>query len=66
MTLHHRELKNYHFIEAIKNSFFSNKNSHKTLVDLFAYPQKGTGYVYNNFKNKITKIWWKGFFKKKD
>ena len=60
-----QRIKKLSLYEAIKNSFFSNKNSHKTLVDLFAYPNKGTGYVYNNFKNKIAKLGGKIYLKKK-
>ena len=60
-----QRIKKLSLFEAIKNAFFSNKNSHKTLVDLFAYPQKGTGYVYNNFKNKIIKFGGKVLLKKR-
>ena len=60
-----QRIKKLSLYEAIKNSFFSNKNSHKTLVDLFAYPNKGTGYVYNNFKIKIAKLGGKVFLKKR-
>jgi protoporphyrinogen oxidase len=60
-----QRIKKLSLYEAIKNSFLSNKNSHKTLVDLFAYPNNGTGFVYDNLKNKITKFGGKIFLNKR-
>ena len=60
-----QRIKKLSLYEAIKNAFFSNKNSHKTLVDLFAYPDKGTGYVYENLRKKIIKLGGKVLLKKR-
>lgn len=49
-----QRIKKLSLIDAIKSALFKNKkNKHKTLVDEFAYPLKGTGYVYQLMLNKI-------------
>ncbi len=43
-----QRIKKLSLYEAIKNAFsFGGGNTHKTLVDRFAYPFEGTGYVYD-------------------
>ncbi|MCF8379962.1 MAG: FAD-dependent oxidoreductase [Bacteroidales bacterium] len=42
-----QRIKKLSLFEAVKNSLLSSKkNVHKTLVDEFAFPLKGTGFVY--------------------
>ena len=49
-----QRIKKLSLYEAIKSAIFGNRgNKHKTLVDQFAYPKKGTGDVYNRMKAKI-------------
>jgi protoporphyrinogen oxidase len=49
-----QRIKKMSLYEAIKNALFTgNKKEHKTLVDQFAYPLKGTGYVYESMAEKI-------------
>ena len=60
-----QRIKKLSLYEALKNAFVPKKNQHKTLVDLFAYPYLGTGYVYNNLKKKIIKHGGKIFLNKK-
>ena len=48
-----QRIKKLSLYEAVKNSFLPKKNNHKTLVDIFAYPNLGTGYVYDRLKNMI-------------
>lgn len=49
-----QRIKKLSLFEAIKNALFQGKgNQHKTLVDQFAYPLKGTGWVYERMAEKI-------------
>lgn len=49
-----QRIKKLSLFEAIKNAILQGKgNKHKTLVDQFAYPLKGTGSVYNKMAEKI-------------
>lgn len=51
-----QRIKKLSLSEAIKNAFFGGgAEKHKTLVDQFAYPIKGTGEVYKRMKEGITK-----------
>lgn len=49
-----QRIKDFSLGEAIKQLFKKN-NNHKTLVDQFAYPLKGNGYVYKKMKEKFIK-----------
>lgn len=51
-----QRIKKLSLLEVIINSlsFFRSKSKHKTLVDQFAYPLKGTGMVYERMAQKIT------------
>tara|TARA_B100000795_G_scaffold212561_1_gene166197 strand:+ start:796 stop:2217 length:1422 start_codon:yes stop_codon:yes gene_type:complete len=49
-----QRIKKLSLTEAIKSALFANrKNKHKTLVDEFAYPLKGSGHVYELMLEKI-------------
>ncbi len=49
-----QRIKKLSLFEAVKNAILSGKNNrHKTLVDQFAYPVKGTGSVYEKMAEKI-------------
>ncbi len=48
-----QRIKKFSMGEAIKSALFGNSGKHKTLVDIFAYPNKGTGSVYMRMKNMI-------------
>jgi protoporphyrinogen oxidase len=49
-----QRIKKMSLYEAIKNAVFGGKNNeHKTLVDQFAYPLRGTGYVYETMAERI-------------
>jgi protoporphyrinogen oxidase len=49
-----QRIKKLSLFEAIKNALFQgNNNQHKTLVDQFAYPLKGTGWVYERMAEII-------------
>ncbi len=49
-----QRIKKLNLFEAIKNALFQGRdNKHKTLVDQFAYPLKGTGWVYERMSEKI-------------
>lgn len=49
-----QRIKKFSLVEAIKSALFGNKtNKHKTLVDQFAYPKHGTGFVYNRIASVI-------------
>ena len=49
-----QRIKKFSLGEALTNALSLRKNNkHKTLVDQFAYPLKGNGYVYEKMKNKI-------------
>jgi UDP-glucose-4-epimerase GalE len=49
-----QRIKNFSLFEAIKSAILPQKNfKHKTLVDEFAYPNKGAGQVYDKMAQKI-------------
>lgn len=49
-----QRIKKLSLFEAIKNALLQGRgNQHKTLVDQFAYPLKGTGWVYERMAEKI-------------
>jgi protoporphyrinogen oxidase len=49
-----QRIKKLSLLEVIKSFVkLTKKNEHKTLVDQFAYPLKGTGMVYENMRDKI-------------
>ena len=51
-----QRIKKLSLYEAIKSAVFGGGGEkHKTLVDQFAYPRKGTGQVYENMKKLIEK-----------
>lgn len=50
-----QRIKDFSFKEAILSMFGGNKNKHTTLVDLFAYPKKGTGFVYEEMAKSVKK-----------
>ena len=48
-----QRIKKFSLYEAIKSALIGNRgNKHRTLVDEFAYPIKGAGYVYNKISEK--------------
>lgn len=49
-----QRIKNFSLLSAIKNMFFKKYGEkHKTLVDEFFYPQKGSGVLYKNMAKYI-------------
>lgn len=49
-----QRIKKLSLFEAIKNALWSGKgNKHATLVDQFAYPNRGTGSVYESMKEQV-------------
>lgn len=49
-----QRIKKLSLLEAIKGAFVGNqKNKHRTLVDEFAYPRLGAGYVYTKLAEKF-------------
>ena len=49
-----QRIKKLSLFEAIKNAVFGGGgNKHKTLVDQFAYPLRGSGMVYENMRDSI-------------
>lgn len=49
-----QRIKKLSMYEAVKNALFNGKgNTHKTLVDQFAYPVGGTGMVYERMANFV-------------
>ena len=48
-----QRIKKLSLFEAIKNAFNNKKNTHKSLIDQFAYPNKGTGFVYEQMAKKL-------------
>lgn len=49
-----QRIKGLSLFEAVKSAVFGNRgNKHKTLVDQFAYPRRGTGTIYENACKKI-------------
>lgn len=59
-----QRIKDFSLGEAIKQLFKKN-NNHKTLVDQFAYPLKGNGYVYEKMKEMYLENGGDIFFEKK-
>lgn len=59
-----QRIKDFSLGEAIKQLFKKN-NNHKTLVDQFAYPLKGNGYVYEKMKEIFLKNGGEIYFKRK-
>ena len=52
-----QRIKNFSLFEAIKSAILPQKNfKHKTLVDEFAYPNKGAGQVYDKMAQKILEL----------
>ncbi len=49
-----QRIKKLSLYEAVKNAVFPSKSQkHKTLVDQFAYPLKGTGMVYGRMADRV-------------
>lgn len=48
-----QRIKKFSLGEAILSSLKFNRKKHKTLVDQFAYPLKGNGYVYEKMKDRV-------------
>lgn len=49
-----QRIKKFSLLEAVRAALFGDKGKkHKTLVDQFAYPKKGTGSMYFKIKNYI-------------
>jgi len=51
-----QRIKKLSLYEAIKSSLIGNSNKHKTLVDEFAYPNLGAGYLYTEMAEKYKKL----------
>ncbi len=51
-----QRIKKFSLSEALKNAIFSGSNTHRTLVDQFAYPTGGTGMVYERMAEAVTKM----------
>jgi len=50
-----QRIKKLSLFEAIKNALFQGKrNKHQTLVDQFAYPLRGSGWIYEKMAHIIT------------
>lgn len=50
-----QRIKKLSLYEAIKNGFSGDSAQHKTLVDQFAYPSKGTGMIYERMADYVRK-----------
>lgn len=49
-----QRIKKFSLLEAVKTALLGDKSKkHKTLVDQFAYPKKGTGSIYTKMKSFI-------------
>jgi len=49
-----QRIKKLSLLEAVKNAMLQGRgNKHKTLVDRFAYPHSGSGYVYETMAQRI-------------
>ncbi|MBX2819128.1 MAG: FAD-dependent oxidoreductase [Rhodothermaceae bacterium] len=49
-----QRIKKLSLLEAVKNAMLQGRgNKHKTLVDRFAYPHSGSGYVYETMAERI-------------
>ena len=52
-----QRIKKLSLLEAVKNAIVSGQgNKHKTLVDKFAYPNTGSGFVYETMAQRITEL----------
>ena len=61
-----QRIKKLSLYEAVKTAIFGNKgNKHKTLIDQFAYPNHGTGEVYEKMARSIVEKGGEIFFNKK-
>ncbi|MCL9979986.1 MAG: FAD-dependent oxidoreductase [Bacteroidia bacterium] len=61
-----QRIKKLSLWEALISSIKGNKNNkHKTLVDVFAYPHKGTGAIYNEIARRFEKLGGKILFGQK-
>jgi protoporphyrinogen oxidase len=59
-----QRIKKLSLFEALLNSFLGGKgNRHKSLVDEFAYPNEGTGMIYNRMVEFISKFGGKVYYK---
>lgn len=50
-----QRIKRLSLYEAIKNGFSGDSGRHKTLVDQFAYPSRGTGMIYERMADHVRK-----------
>jgi protoporphyrinogen oxidase len=49
-----QRIKKLSFFEAVRNALFQGRgNTHKTLVDQFAYPLRGTGQIYRQMAKRF-------------
>jgi protoporphyrinogen oxidase len=61
-----QRIKKLSLWEALLSSIKGNKNNkHKTLVDFFAYPHKGTGAIYNEIAQRFENLGGKIIFEQK-
>ncbi len=61
-----QRIKKLSLWEALISSIKGNKNNkHKTLVDVFAYPHKGTGAIYNEIAKRFENLGGKIIFEQK-
>ncbi len=61
-----QRIKKLSLWEALISSIKGNKNNkHKTLVDVFAYPHKGTGAIYNEIARRFENLGGKIIFEQK-
>ena len=61
-----QRIKKLSLWEALISSIKGNKNNkHKTLVDVFAYPHKGTGSIYNEIAQRFENLGGKIIFEQK-
>ncbi len=51
-----QRIKKLSLFEAIKNALLPGKTEHKTLLDQFAYPDLGSGMIYNRMAEKIVAL----------
>lgn len=48
-----QRIKGFSLYEAIKSALWGSRKQHRTLVDEFAYPNQGTGFVYESMARRI-------------
>lgn len=48
-----QRIKKFSLREAIKSALAPGRSNHKTLVDQFAYPTEGTGFIYERMAQRI-------------